>query len=221
MSLQEINTQFSRYSRIFGGSLRLVAYLVLILTIACAALAILVIAPFREGQVKGIYWSLILYEEVATRWVLPISGAAVVLLLAYPFIARGQNRKPMPGVFKFLTGLLIVATLAAWVVIGLNLFRTNNYKHVQSLLAGGHLFHIASKLENTQRDMRYIIYSCDQTELNCSQVYSQVFPQGNLPRYDFEYKQTVTLRYDEATRQLVLVFPKFKDRPDVFIPLQN
>jgi hypothetical protein len=222
-SVQEITNQFGRYSRFFGGSIRLVAYLVLLLTIAWAAAAIALVAPFRDGQVKGIYWSLILYEEISTRYVLPISAAAIVLLLAWPFIARVRNPqyRGMPGIFKLITALLMIATIAAWTVIGLNLFKSNHYTHVQSLLANDHLYHMASKLENSKRDMRYIVYSCDKTELNCSLVYNQVFPEGNPPTYTNDYKKVVTLRFDDASHQLMLVWPKFKERPDTNISLPS
>ncbi len=222
-SVQEITNQFSRYSRFFGGSIRFAAYLVLLLTIAWAAVAGLLVAPFRDGQVKGIYWSLILYEEVSTRYVVPISAAAILLLLAWPFIARARNPqyRGMPGIFKFVTAILMIATIAAWVVIGLNLFKNNNYQHVQSLLANDHLYHMASKLENTKRDMRYIVYSCDKTELNCSQVYNQVFPEGNSPTYTNDYKKVVTLSFDDARHQLVLIWPKFKDRQNTYITIPS
>lgn len=219
-SVQEITTQFSRYSRFIGGSLRLVAYLALLLTIGAAVLAMQVIAPFRDGQAKGIYWSLILFDEVATRYLLPVSAAAIVLLLALPFINWNKpNRRPAPGLLKLFTAMLIFATLAAWVVIGLNLFKTNRYDHIHSLLANDHLYHIATKLENTKNDKRYLVYSCDKTELNCSLIYSQVFPEGKVSLIQSQYTKTVTLRYDEARRQLVLVWPQYKDQPDVYIPI--
>lgn len=220
-SVQEITNQFSRYSRFFGGSIRFVAYLALLLTIAWAVAAIELIAPFRDGQTRGIYWSLILYEEISVKFVLPISAGAIVVLLAWPFIARARNSqyRGMPGFFKLVTGILMLAVIAAWVVIGLNLFRSNHYQHLQSLLANDHLYHMASKLENTRRDMRYIVYSCDKTELNCRQVYNEVFPEGRLPTYTNDYKKVVTLRFDEVKDQLVLVWPTYKDRPDTYISL--
>lgn len=220
-SVQDLTYQFSRYGRFFGGSIRFVAYLVFLLTIAWAVAAIVLIAPFRDGQTRGIYWSLILFDEISTRYVLPISAGAIVILLAWPFIARVRNPqyRGMPGFFKFLTALLMLAVVASWVVIGLNLFKSNHYQHVQSLLANDHLYHMASKLENSQRDMRYIVYSCDKTELNCQQVYNQVFPEGKSPTYTNDYKKVVTLGFDEGTKQLKLIWPNYKDRPDTFITL--
>ena len=220
-SVQEITNQFGRYSRFFGGSIRFVAYLALLLTIAWAVIAIVLIVPFREGQARGIYWSLVLYDEISTRYVLPISAGAIVVLLAWPFIARMRNPqyRGMPVLFKLLTGLLMLAVVTAWGGIGLTLFKSNHYGHVQSLLANDHLYHLDAKLENTHRDTRYIVYSCDKTELNCQQVYNQVFPEGKLPTYTNDYKKVVTLGFDDNTKQLKLIWPRYKDRPDTYISL--
>ncbi|HEX2913943.1 MAG TPA: hypothetical protein VH186_24275 [Chloroflexia bacterium] len=186
--------QFARMARVLGGSIRLVAYLGVLATIAFAVVGFFYVEPFRSGRITGSYWSLIVYDEVLMRWLGPISGLSFLVLIGFPvlYYFTGSNvRKPqpLPKPLKLLNLLLLLLTIVSWVMIGISSFRQSGYRHEDNAITQGQSFFLASKPVGNSKDSatEYFVYRCDQFALNCNRIYSEIvtgyrFVPGRNPR---------------------------------------
>jgi hypothetical protein len=208
--------QLTRLARLTGGSLRIAAYIGLLATIAFAVVGLVVIEPFREGKIRGSYWSLIIYDEVLTRWLGPISALSVIALIAYPFMQRfRQNYKPMPGLLKLITAFLLVATVVSWVIIGVSSFRQSGFQHEDNAISPSGAFFLASKSGYGKQGNLYIVYQCNPGGMNCQRIYAE--HHIGLVNYSIKGKES-TINFNPQTNTVILNLRRIRQTVNVPVP---